>query len=410
MEASAPAPSETFAQAADPGQAETDARAEDARRFDLADPGAPNGISWAVAREQADLDRIRVVVAVAIPMWGGLSPRQRFGAGLVATTLLPALILGLFFQYLQVPIGVPVEWVVLLLSGGHVFLTGALYLTPGTAEIRREAKRAYYLIPGAFVVLAALGFAALSPTARVFFVAAFSLVTLWHHARQNVGVYAFLVRTYRLEPMTKFERGLLSCSFLYAVFPWLSFLDYPGKTPELVATLHQLGWLLLIVNSTLLLACVLRRGVDGSRGFQSLMLVVLGLFFSPMLLFEHPFVALWASALAHALQYFYFVYFAHRHGGVPAEDRATLRPLAGALQQPAVRTWITIGCMAGLALLAAYVDGLHPNYLHARVDGLIYGAVVGVNCVHFWVDSRIWRSRLASVRAFHQRAFAVLER
>ncbi|MCC7381498.1 MAG: hypothetical protein IT384_06685 [Deltaproteobacteria bacterium] len=362
---------------------------------------AGSGLSWILRHEQTESGQLRVVFALSLPLWRGLRARQRFGLGLILTTLLPPALVAVLFQGLDVPTGMPVEWLIVLLSGGHVFITGALYLTRGTRALMSEAKRDFYLVPLVFIALAALGFAALPHTGRVFFVAGFSIVTLWHHARQNVGVYAFLIRAFRLEPMTGFERALLSYGFLYALFPWLSFLDYPGKSPELIAQLRQVGWLMLVLNTTLLVSCVLRRGVRGSLGFQSFTLVMLGLFFSPMLLFEHPFVAVTASAMAHAVQYFYFVYFAHRYGGVPAEPQPP---------QSLVRTAVTVACLVALSLLAAQMNLLHPDYLFARTDGLIYGAIVGVNCTHFWVDSKIWRSRAEAVRDFHRRAFAVLER
>ncbi len=375
--------------------------------------------------------RLARSVLAGVPRVIHTGPRDRsaFAALLLAGTVIPYAVFSLDYGWLARPLGVidPVVGVLVFLGGGHVWITAAFYFDRRARAVMGVRPRWYYLLPAAVIAGTTAGYLALPPAGRQVGYSLFFLSAFWHHARQNVGAFAFLTRAWQMRPVAPAERHLLSWSFVGGTLSTVRFTPLPPALAALGPACHAAGLGTFLLTAALALWLAVREYRASGRLDRPVIFLALATFFWPLCLFG-TYTAAMSVGVAHALQYYLFLYYVlYRAPAELGDSRllgraAKLLGVEGAADGRAVTAWPRLRLMIAGALALALPFALlgvisyggvallkgFPDYFRSHLDALAFGVYMGWVITHYLVDARIWRMSDPEVRSYHQRSFAFL--
>jgi hypothetical protein len=283
------------------------------------------------------------------------------------------------------PPGHLLVWLLFVGSSVHVASTGWFITAP---DVRRHAvkndRRGLIGVPLCCVV--ACGMAALLiPVHLLDWVLLAVFAWQFHHfQKQNLGLVALAATSAGLRGPGPFERRLIMFAGICGIGALLSdprLLQLDMYRPlGAVKAMVFIGYVAAVaVGSFFLLR------VRGKRPASYCALYLTALLFPlPIFIFRSPYAAVSGMTIGHGLQYLFLM-------GLVAQGARTNgrrhRELA----------WVcTIALVGGVALSAA-------SHLHlsgtAALRG-VFGLYLGLVCVHFLVDARLWRLSRPFPRAF----------
>jgi hypothetical protein len=305
---------------------------------------------------------------------------SRVLAGLVTVTLLPS-VLGIAHYHLidDRPLWTAVPWLVIgVLGMEHIWVTGAFYLDQRWRELFGLRPIAYYVAPVGIVV-ASTAIALLAPPGVVtMLIIVPTFISLWHHARQNWGIYALVCRARNTMPT---GRLLLQYAWLPFLWAWgLNFaVEKPGWAVEL-AWAFMVLW--LCVAAVAAVRSLPRDAVAAIFFFAGV------IWFTPLVTAHGTPLAFAAYGYAHGLQYYYL----------------TLRSLGVAARQSSLRSLLLL--IGGITALCA-VGYAVEQYKHAddaawpTLRSLAIGVFSGITLAHFFLDALLWRLSTPEIRRLH---------
>jgi len=333
-----------------------------------------------------------------------------FSLALLAATIVPAALMMIANAAFITPPSLfqPGLTALAFLSGGHVFITFWFYLDGGARRLMSCDRWYYLLTPAAVMATTCVIYVSVGAEYRPYAYAAFGLSAQWHHARQNVGIYAFLNRAWDLGPMSRAERIVLSLSFVGGILAGLRWYQLPTNTDAMNALMYRGA----LVCFAVVLIAALWFGIREYRRHRklrkTLLFVSLSMFFAPSVVFSSLGAAS-SFAAAHAIQYYLLMYYVMYRA--PDAVRAAVR-------LPKTRWgWLAAIALSGLwPLLVLYglsdvymrLNAAVPNHLAGGVDTIVFGIIIGWVITHYIVDAGIWRMSDPNVRDYHDRAFGFL--
>jgi hypothetical protein len=359
----------------------------------------------------------------------GLRDRSAFAALLLAGTVLPYVVFSFDYGLLSRPLGMidPVVGLLVFLGGGHVWITAAFYFDRRARAVMGLRPKWYYLLPAAVIACTTALYVALPLAGRQLAYSLFFLSAFWHHARQNVGAFAFLTRAWQLRPMSPAERHVLTWSFVGGMLSTVRFTPLPPAVAGLGPVCYAAGLGTFLLTTALAVWLALREYRASGRLQRPVIFLALATFFWPLAVFGN-YTAAVSVGVAHALQYYLFLYYVLYRA--PAELGSSLllgraakllgidavgdgREVAGWPRLPLmiagglalVLPFAILGVLSygGMSLLKGF-----PDYFRNHLDALAYGLYMGWVITHYLVDARIWRMSDPEVRSYHQRSFAFL--
>lgn len=276
-------------------------------------------------------------------------------------------------------------WLLFVGSSVHVASTGWFITSP---DVRRHAvtndRRGLIGLPLCCIV--ACGIAAfLIPVHLLDWVLLAVFAWQFHHfQKQNLGLVALAATSAGLRGPRPLERRLIMFAGLCGIAallsePRLLQLDMYRPLGVVTATAFTGYVAALVVGSFVLFRTRGERPVS----YCALYLAAL-LFPLPIFIFRSPYAAVSGMTIGHGLQYLFLM-------GLVAQGGRTAGPRHREF------AWVcAIALAGGLALSAA-------SHLHvsgsAALRG-VFGLYVGLVCVHFLVDARLWRLSRPFPRAF----------
>jgi hypothetical protein len=284
--------------------------------------------------------------------------------------------------------GKPGHLLVLLLFVGssvHVASTGWFITSP---DVRRHAvandRRGLIGLP--LCCVAACGMTALLiPVHLLNWVLLAVFAWQFHHfQKQNLGLVALAASSAGLRGPRPLERRLIMFAGICGIAALLSdprLLQLDMYRPlGAVTAIVFMGYAAAVAIGSFVL---LRARENRPASYCALYLTAL-LFPLPIFLFRSPYAAVSGMTIGHGLQYLFLM------GLVAQGARSTGR-------RHREFAWVgTIAVVGGVALSAA-------SHLHlsgtAALRG-VFGLYVGLVCVHFLVDARLWRLSQPFPRAF----------
>jgi hypothetical protein len=276
-------------------------------------------------------------------------------------------------------------WLLFVGSSVHVASTGWFLTSP---EVRRHAvtneRRGLIGLPLCCVV--ACGIAALLVPVNLlnWLVLAVFVWQFHHFQKQNLGLVALAASSAGLHGPRSLERRLIMLAGLCGIAALLSdprLLQLDMYRPlGAVAVMASMGYVAALVLGALALLRERKK-----RPASSLALSMTALLFPlPIFVFRSPYAAVSGMTIGHGLQYLILM-------GLVAQGGRT----AGARRREVARI-CAIAVAGGLALSAA-------SHLHVSGTAVlrgVFGLYVGLVCVHFLVDAKLWRLSRPFPRAF----------
>mgnify|MGYP001464065803 FL=1 len=305
-----------------------------------------------------------------------ISDKAFFLSLIIAATVLPLLF---------VPFAAPIRGahggiddvfrLLLLMSTMHVGLTSFFYLdTEYRGHVAKHAG--FYIFLPVAVILAAGAttyfFAAAGVTYLQLFYHAW---LLFHYGRQNYGVLAFTAGATGSGRPSVLERlalhlapigGILGANQVFAHFSASIFAPYLELSV-------RAGAALTIAAIALAVLSALKQILNRTSIWRPLMVVMLSLFYLPTFFFDNYMQAVMGYAIAHALQYFVFMFFLAAGARWAAPGRAIVVLGLGALA-----TW-------GIILLT------REDAIWGPILPFVTGAALGLIMWHFILDAGFWR-------------------
>lgn len=260
----------------------------------------------------------------------------------------------------------------LILSTMHVALTGYFYID---REYRAYVfGRWWYYVALPIAVIAACAFvtARLGDRGLLYLMLFYHAWLLFHYGRQNYGIYAFAGSSYGASRPHWLERAAFHLAPLGALIG--AYADLPEFRQSYLRwaeTANALGLAVYGVAGAAALISVLGR--IRSRDYASAgFLALLYAFWAPTFLFQGYGKAIMGYAVAHALQYFVFMYFT-----ATGDERAARKNVV-ALGVTAVLLWIVIWLTREREMWGGWVI-------------YVVGAELGLIMWHFIVDAGLWK-------------------
>ncbi|MBI1392424.1 MAG: hypothetical protein GC152_06745 [Alphaproteobacteria bacterium] len=284
----------------------------------------------------------------------------------------------------------------LVFSSMHVALTAYFFVNEDYRN-HLMARNVYYLwLPALVIAGAGASVLFLQYTGKVYLTVFYHAWLLFHYGRQNFGVLSFIGISSKSGKALRSERialhlapigGILGAHALLPEFDRTAFGPYLAQS-VLLGKLFTAGALL---SAAIAIAHHVRAGASAWR---IVMIAMLSAFYLPTFFFDNYLQAVMSYALAHALQYFVFMYFLA--AGDP--DRSPNRSL-----------FILGACgVIGWAALLATRERTLWQGLSPEMDRFMVGAALGVVMWHFIVDAGVWRLSDAWFRERCFRRFAFL--
>lgn len=325
------------------------------------------------------------------------SYKARFLVALIAVSLIPAAVsLMNFGVFNNTPYQLTLVFSLLsTMSGAHVWLNLAYYVDPQWRAHFIGSPVVFYVIPLA-IFWSTLGLLAQpNKTIGLSVLYGATFLNLWHHSKQNWGILA-IVGKIRGRNVTAL-RSPLVYAWPFFIVPWAL------QLPELNALfgeegLYGVSIVCIAVYAFYCLATAHRYRF--SAGQDPLVMaagITLCCYFMPLVLLYGKPYALFIWAAAHGLQYYLMVFasLSLRH-----RENVDLRGIIGS-------AGLTLAILIGLTVMsyAAAQSVAVPDMWSNLTLRVIMGTTVGINLIHFWVDTFIWKFSEQGIRTLHGQAF-----
>tara|TARA_B100000686_G_C16598851_1_gene867551 strand:+ start:140 stop:967 length:828 start_codon:yes stop_codon:yes gene_type:complete len=199
---------------------------------------------------------------------------------------------------------------------------------------------------------------------------------LWHYGRQNIGVLSFVSSSAGGESVTANERrilngaalgGLLGAYGVISQFDKTAFAPYEQNIIQIGAFIYTIAICGALAN----FVSLVRIKQPISRCLFSLLLP---LFFAPTFFFDDYLRATMSYAIAHACQYFVFMYYLASGDSKKGQTNVLL------LASVAVLGWILIWLT-------------RDSSLWGQLSGFMPGVALALIMWHFIIDAGVWQLR-----------------
>ncbi len=256
----------------------------------------------------------------------------------------------------------------------HVALTLYFYLDKEYQGYIKEHPAFYIYLPVAVILACGLFTLAFGKTGVVYLTIFYHAWLLFHYGRQNFGLMAFVCLSQGASPLGKVEK------WAFQLAPIGAILGAHAVLPEFKGALGSyalLSWKtgIVIYGSALALlayASIVSRNRDG--WLPRVFFLVLALFWLPTFLFDSYQKAIMGYAVAHALQYFIFMYFS-----------------AAGNRDGARRGLLLLGMGAVVGWIILWLS--REKELWGPLLYFMLGAEFGLVMWHFIVDAGLWKLR-----------------
>lgn len=334
---------------------------------------APRDIEMTEISEQAASDMLASASATVAPEQIQSNERHIFLAALAIATVFP-IFFNVFFDQAD---NKPVEKVfglLLIISSMHVALTGFFFFDRDYRLHMNEHWKYFYAFPISLIILFGLITNSFGKTGQAYVMVGYHAWLLWHYGRQNLGILSFVSRLTNSTSVNSTERLILNASAVGGILGAYGVLANFDKTmfgqfEEQIVMVGQIVFLAAILAG---FAHAFRLYLNKEPAIRVLFSCALPLFYAPTFLFEGYFEAVVGYAIAHACQYFIFMYY------LAAGDKNRSRSNVLALVAIAIVGW-TIILITGDASIWGGVSGFIP------------GIAIGIVTWHFIIDAGVWR-------------------
>jgi len=264
----------------------------------------------------------------------------------------------------------------LIMSTMHVALTGFFFADREYRTFMGKNRTYFFGLP--LVLIAACGtvthFLGTIGEAHIFIF--YHAWLLWHYGRQNIGVLSFVSNISNGLKVTATERhilngaalgGLLGAYGVVSQFERTIFAPYELNIVQLGTVIYSLSVCGGVANFIWLTA----KRQPISRRLFSLMLP---LFFAPTFFFDDYLRATMSYAIAHACQYFLFMYY------LASGDQKNGRTSVLVLVAVAILGWVLIWLT-------------RESALWGQLSGFMPGVALALIMWHFIIDAGVWKLR-----------------
>ena len=309
-----------------------------------------------------------------------ISDRNLFLAVIAVATIGPLFFITLFAPNESKVAGVNDLFEFLLVfSTMHVALTAYFYVNREYRTHLYGFKSYYFILPVAIIILSGLAVLQFDKVGKVYLFVFYHAWLLFHYGRQNFGVLSFVgIATRGPRPLLS-ERialhfapigGILGANALIGDFK----RTFAAPFIEQSVLLGQVFTVGALLAGAVAIVHHLRHHPDWRRIAY---VALLSAFYVPTFLFDNYTQAVMSYAVAHALQYFVFMYF------LAAGDRAT---------SPS-RSIILLGACGMIGWLTILLMRERPFWqsLSPEADRFMIGAALGIVMCHFVVDAGVWK-------------------
>jgi hypothetical protein len=325
------------------------------------------------------------------------SYKSRYLVALIAVSSIPAAVslmnFGVFSNTLyQLTL---VFSLLSILSGAHVWINLAYYVDPQWRSYFNCNPVVFYFVPLA-IFGGTLGLIAQPNKAiglSVLYGATF--LNLWHHSKQNWGILAIIGKI-RGKNVTALRYPLIY-AWPFFIIPWAL------QLPELKAFFGEQGlyWIsiaCIVVYAFYCLATAYQhRFSEGQDPVVIAAGIALCCYFLPLVLLYGKPYALFIWAAAHGLQYYLMIF-----TSLSLRNRESV-DLRGIIWSSS----LTLAMLVGLTVIS-YTASQSVSVSDLWSDltlRVIMGTILGVNLIHFWVDTFIWKFSEKGIRNLHGQAF-----
>lgn len=289
------------------------------------------------------------------------------------------------FPLLFVPLAAPLRsetksigdifQLLVLMSTMHVGLTAYFYFDREYRAFAASHWKYYILFPASVVLGAGLITATFVESGAIYLQILYHAWLLFHYGRQNYGVLAFAASATGSGRPSINERmalhlvpigGILGAHAVFGNFKASVFAPYVDLSVSVGIALTVLGVAFAIIEAA-------RQMMRGVSLWRPCILILTSLFYLPTFLFHTYFQAVMGYAIAHALQYFVFMYFLAAGTQKQGQTRSVIVLIFAMLM-----TW-------GLILLT------RERSLWGAAESFVVGAATGIVMWHFILDAGFWK-------------------
>jgi hypothetical protein len=280
----------------------------------------------------------------------------------------------------------------LLASTMHVGLTAYFYFDREYRAHALKHSSYYILLPAAVIIASGLLTWRFTENGTTYLLLFYHAWLLFHYGRQNYGVLAFTsIATQSGRPLLC-ERlslhlaplgGIIGAHAVFAPFAKSVFAPY-------VDVSFHLGIALTVSAVALALFAAVQHMIQGAPFWRPFFIVLLSLFYVPTFFFDNYFQSVMGYAIAHALQYFVFMFFLAAGTSNKTPARSIIAPIIGMLM-----VW-------GLILL------MRERAIWGPLQPFIVGAATGLIMWHFVLDAGFWKLSKPWQRSRVQERYAFL--
>ncbi|TDG10574.1 hypothetical protein E1N52_04320 [Paraburkholderia guartelaensis] len=317
---------------------------------------------------------------------------SRFLFALIGASLLPSIVCLLNFGMTNGQV-YPLAFVFTIISfsaGSHVWMNLAYLASPKWRAYFAKYPMRFYVVPALIMCTSIVAIAQPIKAIGVGYLCAMGFVNIWHHSKQNWGVLSLIGRA-RGRNVLPLMNPLCRAWIFFAIPLCMSFPAVANWVGQ-----ERLYDVALFCAAAFAAYCIFQIWKSKFLTNQDPLVIVAAI---ALLFYFVPFTFLWnkpwgiIAAGAHSLQYHLIV----------------ISSLSLSNRKADKKIWfgaaLTIGVMA-LLTAAAFVTiktGWQQwDNVWLRV---VFGAFLGVNLTHFWVDAFIWKFNNAEVRKLHGEAF-----
>ncbi len=312
-----------------------------------------------------------------------------------------AMLLVTVFPFLFVPIAAKfgesysslrdMRTVLFLLSSMHVALTPFFYSDPSMRGYFSKHKFRYYYATIGCIAGTALIFILCGKQYINYFYIVYHVLLLWHHTRQDYGLLAFVAIATGAGRPSGLERYCLYFASFAGMLGLVRFFTEGTVFAGYEAKFVQAGLLVYLVSVVMAITAMVRaEAILDARWRWTTFLILFG-FFVPTFLYEDKMSAFSSYALAHALQYFVFMYYVGSDSKGAGEGKNRFLKL-----------------VFTFSLTSAFLMLLRDGDIWGNASWPLLGAFWGVVFSHFVVDAGVWRLSKPFQREYMRSAFSTL--
>ncbi len=302
------------------------------------------------------------------------SKKKWFFNLLISSTLFCIIFLSVFTPFRNIDGIDKIFQLLLLLSTMHVGLTGFFFIDKEYRDFALQKNKLYYVyFPLLTIFSCSLISGATSGDLYPYVFIFYHAWLLYHFGRQNYGILAFSLAAQKLRPI-RLEKlsfyfisyaGILKAYGIVNQFMDSSFGPY-------YFFVNYLAYIFLFVAIFIAIIPCYQKW-RGKNYLPSLFIFIGMIFYAPVFIFDNYSQAVMSFAVAHAVQYFIFMFFLSAGSN---EEKAILQIIQLVLVMMFIFIFILISRESNLF-------GLYKHY--------VMGGALGLIMWHFIMDAGFWK-------------------